>query len=100
MSGIKNHVLHIGRVCVSPDLAFGGDIGRVRASGIFQRRDTRIWMPVSAYLIEHPEGTFLVDTGWGRSMSPAGEFDRRAQVKSLGSAVLYEVVDGPRGRGL
>lgn len=94
MSDIKIHVFHTGEVCVSPDLAFGGDVSKIKASGIFQDRDTRIWMPVSAYLIEHPKGKFLVDTGWGRSMSPAGEFDKRAQVESLGSLMLYEVNQG------
>lgn len=94
MSNIKIHVLHTGKVCISPSLAFGGGIGKIRASGIFQGKDTRIWTPVSAYLIEHPKGTFLVDTGWGRSMSPEGRLDKRAQVKSLGSLMLYKVNQG------
>ena len=95
MSDIKIHVLHTGAVCVSPDLPFGGDhYNPVKASGIFQPRENRLWLPVSVYLIEHPKGLFLVDTGWARAMSPAGEFDKRAQVKSLGTVVLYEVNQG------
>ncbi|MDO4537879.1 MAG: N-acyl homoserine lactonase family protein [Coriobacteriales bacterium] len=95
MSNIKIHVFHTGAVCVSPDLPFGGDhCNPVKASGIFQPRENRLWLPVSAYLIEHPKGRFLVDTGWARAMSPTGEFDRRAQIKSLGSVVLYEVNQG------
>lgn len=49
---------------------------------------------MSAYLIKHPKGLFLVDTGWARAMSPKGVFDKKAQVKSLGSLVLYEVNQG------
>ena len=95
MSHIKIHVLHTGAVCVSPDLPFGGDhCNAIKASGIFQPRKNRLWLPVSAYLIEHPKGLFLVDTGWARAMSPKGEFDKKAQIKSLGSLILYEVNQG------
>ena len=95
MSDIKIHVFHTGAVCVSPDLPFGGDhCSPIKASGIFQPRENRLWLPVSAYLIEHPRGKFLVDTGWARAMSPKGAFDKRAQIKSLGSFVLYKVNQG------
>ncbi len=57
-------------------------------------RENRLWLPVSAYLIEHPKGLFLVDTGWARAMSPEGVFDKKAQIKSLGTVVLYEVNQG------
>ncbi|MEF2654867.1 MAG: MBL fold metallo-hydrolase [Eggerthellaceae bacterium] len=93
---IKIHVLHTGEVCVAPDLPFGGDeTNIVKASGLFTKRDDRLWLPVSAYLIEHPEhGLILVDTGWDRSMSPEGTFDRAAQIHSLGSPLLYKVNQG------
>ncbi|MBR3317907.1 MAG: N-acyl homoserine lactonase family protein [Atopobiaceae bacterium] len=95
MSNIKIHVLHTGAVCAAPDLPFGGDhCNAIKASGIFQPRKNRLWLPVSVYLIEHPKGIFLVDTGWARAMSPEGEFNKKAQIKSLGSLVLYEVNQG------
>ena len=47
-------------------------------------RRNRIWLPVSAYFIEHPKGKILIDTGWNRAISPNGEYDRVAQVKHLG----------------
>ena len=34
-------------------------------------------------------GKILFDCGWHRNMSPNGEFDRKAQIKSLGSFALY-----------
>ena len=95
MANIKIHVFHTGEVCVSPNLPFGGDdCNAIRASGIFDKKSNRLWLPVSAYLIEHPKGKFLVDTGWARDMSPEGEFDKKAQIKSLGSVILYEVNQG------
>ena len=98
MAGIRIHVFHTGEVCVAPDLPFGGDNSNaIKASGVFGDRSERIWLPVSAYLIEHPKGKFLVDTGWARDVSPNGEFDKKAQIKSLGSVLLYEVNQGRIG---
>ena len=92
---IRIHVFHTGEVCVAPDLPFGGEnCNAVKASGVFSKKEDRLWLPVSAYLIEHPKGKFLVDTGWARDMSPNGEFDKKAQIKSLGTVVLYEVNQG------
>ncbi len=103
MSTIKIHVFHTGKVCVSPYLPFGGeDCSLLKASGLFEKKENRLWLPVSAYLIEHPKGRFLVDAGWSRAMSPKGEFDRKAQIKSLGSYLLYLVNQGilPMGEGV
>lgn len=43
----------------------------------------RVTLPVFAYLIEHPAGLFLVDTGWSRDISPDGVFDPKAVRKVL-----------------
>lgn len=100
MAKNKIHVFHTGEVCVAPDLPFSGDdCNAVKSSGVFGKKEDRLWLPVSAYLIEHPKGNFLVDTGWARDMSPTGEFDKKAQIKSLGSVVLYEVNQGRIGLG-
>lgn len=100
MSNIKIHIFHTGEVCVAPDLPFGGDHSNaIKASGVFGKKEDRLWLPVSAYLIEHPKGRFLVDTGWAREMSPEGIFDKKAQIRSLGSRMLYEVNQGRIGLG-
>ncbi len=92
---IRIHVFHTGEVCVAPALPFGGDhCNPIKASGIFGRRKDRLWLPVSAYLIDHPKGRLLVDTGWARDMSPKGELDRKAQIRSLGSFPLYLINQG------
>lgn len=97
---IKIHVFHTGEVCVSPYLPFGGEnCNPVKASGVFGKKSDRLWLPVSAYLIEHPKGKFLVDTGWARDMSPEGKFDKKAQIKSLGGRMLYGVNQGIVGKG-
>lgn len=100
MSKIKITVFHTGMVCVSPNLPFGGEYCNiVKASGIFSKKSNRLWLPVSCYLIEHPKGKILVDTGWHRDMSPKGSYDKRAQIKSLGSSLLYMTNQGVIEKG-
>lgn len=95
MDKIKVHVLRTGEVRVSSYLPFGGDnCSIIKASGITTPKDKWIWLPVFSFLIEHPRGLFLFDTGWHRDMSPNGVFDKQAQVKSLGSWFLYQINQG------
>ena len=97
---MKIHVFHTGDVHVSPYLPFGGDsCSTLKASGLTTPKSQWLWLPVSAYLIEHPKGLILVDTGWHRDMSPQGAYDRKAQIKSLGSWRLYMVNQGRVAKG-
>ncbi len=100
MTEIRIHVLHAGEVCVSPELPFGGeDCSIIKASGIFAKKSERLWLLVSAYLIECDRRKILFDCGWHRDMSPSGVFDKKTQVKSLGSLPLYVTNQGRVERG-
>lgn len=100
MQQIKIKIFHTGWVCVSPYLPFGGDdCGIIKASGLTTKKEDRLWLPVSAYLIEHPKGKILIDCGWHRDMSPNGEYNKKAQIKSLGSPFLYMVNQGKIEKG-
>lgn len=95
MRFMRIHIFHTGEVHVSPYLPFGGDdCGILKASGITTPKKDWLWLPVSAYLIEHPKGRILVDTGWHREMSPDSVYNRKAQIKSLGSFILYNINQG------
>ncbi|MBE7728080.1 MAG: N-acyl homoserine lactonase family protein [Enterocloster citroniae] len=97
---MRIHIFHTGEVHVSPYLPFGGDdCGIMKASGVTTPKKEWLWLPVSAYLIEHPKGRILVDTGWHREMSPEGVYDRKAQIKSLGSFILFNINQGRIARG-
>ena len=88
---------------MSPHLPFGGDhCCMLKAAGLTTPKSQWMWLPVSVYLIEHPNGRILVDTGWHREMSPDGVYDRKAQIKSLGSWQLYMVNQGrlPKGQAV
>ena len=100
MDNIKIHVLRTGEVRVSPYLPFGGDnCSIIKASGLTTPKKDWIWLPVFSYLIEHPKGLILFDTGWHRDMSPDGVYDKRALIRSLGSWFLYNVNQGRIAKG-
>lgn len=100
METIKIHVFHCGNVCVAPALPFGGEhCSVIKASGFFDKKEDRLWLPVSAYYIEHPKGKILVDCGWSKDMSPKGRYDEKAQIKSLGSYLLFKVNQGKIATG-
>lgn len=92
---IKITVMHTGKVRIRPELAFGGDnCSFFKASGVLHMNKGREWFPVSSVLVEHPKGKFIIDTGWNRSMSPNGVYDKKAQIKSLGSYMMYRANQG------
>lgn len=94
MGTIKIHVLHCGRVHTSPYLPYDTDnAGKLKVAGIGVPEKDWIWMPVSAYYIEHPKGKILVDTGWNRRMSPDGVPDKKAQIEEMGY-LLYTMNQG------
>jgi glyoxylase-like metal-dependent hydrolase (beta-lactamase superfamily II) len=69
---IRIHVFHTGCVCVSPGLPFkdaekNPNPVQLTLLSSYGRKQ-RLWLPVSAYLIEHPQGKILVDTGWHREI--------------------------------
>lgn len=84
----KIKIFHTGKVYVSHALPFKDSVKNpnpVQLSLVsLYGRKNRIWLPVSAYLIEIEKLKILVDTGWHREISPDGEYDRIAQVKHMG----------------
>ena len=101
MSQYKVHVLHTGKVRIAPELAFGGDNCSLwKAAGLLDSAKEEIWLPVSVFLVETPKGLLLLDTGWDRSMSPNGVYDKKAQINSLGSYILYRVNKGVVAKGM
>ncbi len=76
---IKIHVLHCGSMLVSEKVPYGNGVNLKNSfHQVFDKNDKRVELPVSVYLIEHPKGLVLVDTGWSREISPRGEYDPAA----------------------
>lgn len=62
---IKIHVIHTGKVIVDKALPFHHPDDRPLAwTGFLRSKSDLISVPVTTYLIEHPKGLILVDTGW------------------------------------
>ncbi|MCW3122190.1 MAG: beta-lactamase, partial [Flavipsychrobacter sp.] len=62
---IKVHILHCGSARVDASLPFHEKTWNpISFTGMFRSNSHQVWLPVSAYLIEHPKGLVLIDTGW------------------------------------
>ncbi|MFD0897502.1 N-acyl homoserine lactonase family protein [Loigolactobacillus binensis] len=68
-NSIKIHVLHTGLVRVDKGLPFHGLYRNpIAFTGLLRGERNKITLPVSSYLIEHPKGTLLIDTGWNKTI--------------------------------
>lgn len=66
---IRIHVLHTGLVRVDRALPFHGLYRNPLAfTGLLRSAKNQVTLPVSSYLIEHPKGLILVDTGWNTTV--------------------------------
>lgn len=66
---IKVHIMHTGTVKVDEQLTGQGkSINPLAFTGFMRSSKHRIEIPVSCYLIEHPKGNILVDTGFNNSV--------------------------------
>lgn len=64
----KLHILHCGQVKVDQRLAYKTtELADVPPVGSRSEQD-QLLLPVSCYLIEHPEGDILVDAGWSEAV--------------------------------
>ena len=85
MPEIRIHLLRCGSIALSREALFGGREGL--AATLRQAaapRSERIELPCYCYLIEHPKGLVLVDTGVSRAFSSAGVFDAKASAALIG----------------
>lgn len=76
---MKLHVLRCGTIRVSETVPYGNRIDLKNTARQLAAPDReRLTLPVCVYLIEHPRGLILVDTGWCRDISPQGVYDPKA----------------------
>jgi N-acyl homoserine lactone hydrolase len=92
---MKVHVLHTGRVYIDRALAYKEkSFHPMPYTGWFRGENKKMWVPVSSYLIEHPKGLILVDTGWHEEI-------RTDQKKHVGR-LAYSMFNGslPEGESI
>ncbi|MBU0992721.1 MAG: N-acyl homoserine lactonase family protein [Proteobacteria bacterium] len=98
---IKIHHLHCGQVQVDIALPFRQTTGIIpkihpalAAIGLLRSKKHQVVLPVSSFLVEHPKGLVLLDTGWHTDM-------RIDQIKHLGR-FHYKINKGslPEGKAI
>ena len=60
---IKIHIFHTGRVRVDQAIPHK-EKNPLAVTGFLRSQEKKLVLPVSCYLIEHPKGRILIDTGW------------------------------------
>ena len=80
---MKIHVLTCGYIRISERLIETGGMMSDLRRAVLTPDTQRVELPVSAFLIEHKSGLFLVDTGLCRDISPEGVYDRKTSEKVL-----------------
>lgn len=60
---VKIHAISTGQVAVTDAFLHAGNLGFLRKPNILLNRNFADWMPIYVWVIEHPEGIFVVDTG-------------------------------------
>ena len=63
MDKIKIYIFHTGQVRVDRAIPLH-ERNPLAVTGLFRSRKKQMVLPVSAYLIVHPKGNILIDTGW------------------------------------
>lgn len=63
MNKIEVYIFHTGRVRVDRAIPLR-ERNPLAVTGILRSREKQMILPVSAYLIVHPRGNALIDTGW------------------------------------
>lgn len=63
MANIQLFIFHTGKVRVDRAIPLH-ERNPLAVTGLFRGRSKQMILPVSAYLIVHPKGNILIDTGW------------------------------------
>ena len=63
MSSLKLYIFHTGKVRVDQAIPLHEN-NPLAVTGLFRSKKKKMILPVSAYLIVHPKGNILIDTGW------------------------------------
>lgn len=85
---VRVHVMHTGKVKVDVALPYK-ELEKVPPVNL-RGEAYQIWLPMSSYLIEHPEGRIVVDAGWHEDVRTSPE----AHLGAAAGFVEYELPAG------
>lgn len=70
---MKLHAIRTGSVRIKTAQVEGRGRGLRRRLALFADRDWTEWLPTYAWVIDHPEGVIVVDTGQGAHLLESGK---------------------------
>jgi N-acyl homoserine lactone hydrolase len=70
---MRLHAIQTGSVRIKTAQVEGRGRGLRRRLSVFQDRNWTEWLPTYAWVIDHPEGVIVVDTGQGRHLLESGK---------------------------
>lgn len=93
---IKIHALQCGTVGTDETVPDGSKSKNPYAyTGVLRGNKHRVWLPVYAYLIQHPKGNILIDTGWHSEvrMNQKRHMTWKLNIASKASLPIGESID-------
>ena len=84
---IKVHVFHTGAVKVDQAIPLHEN-NPLAVTGLFRGEDKKMILPVSCYLIEHPKGNILIDTGWDTKYASIRPMEKMGMVDKISGPII------------
>lgn len=97
---MKIHAVQTGTVRIKSAQVEGRGHGLRRRLGVFFDREWTDWLPTYAWVIDHPEGVIVIDTGQGRHLLESVKSLHPYQRWEVGFQIEAEEEVGPRLRAL
>lgn len=86
---IKLYIFHTGSVMVDQAIPHH-EKNPLAVTGFLRGKKKKMLLPVSSYLIQHPKGNVLVDTGWDTSYAKAPPKQMLGMVNRISAPILQE----------
>lgn len=92
MNKIELYIFHTGKVKVDRAIPLR-ERNPLAVTGLLRSRKKQMILPVSAYLIVHPKGNVLIDTGWDTKYA----FERPKQLLGMVDKISAPIIDAGEG---
>lgn len=87
MNKIRVYIFHTGKVRVDRAIPLH-EKNPLALTGLFRGEKKKMVLPVSAYLIKHPRGNILIDTGWDTKYANAKPKQLFGMVNQVSSPII------------
>ena len=89
MNKIELCIFHAGKVRVDRAIPLHGK-NPLALTGLFRSKKKQMILPVSAYLIKHPKGNILIDTGWDTKYAHEKPTELFGMVNKVSKPIIRE----------